>query len=328
MLFKRCLFIIATACITFTVAAPVPDIADEDFTIARREPSDDFDIDLVARKLDLHQVAHRANAVLKAQAKKPVAAQKKAQANKKVTDKISKPKTAGFSKMNTQQRAAANAHNTKAHNKAKGQAVTHAQKQAKVDRTKKWADHKKTTYTKAPKAVPKAPKVSKATKTEHRGQVKAALHGAADKMRNTHAIPGRHDHFAVGGNKYSGKDTRKAVMNSHLNEKIPVGRGDNKLPKPFRNDPYSPTHGNKALQGKQPIPGGHSNLKEYPVTSHGWTGSGAVGPARVITSHAGGNDHFHGVIGHDLKAGGNHEDHYLATHHKAKREVDDFELAF
>jgi len=327
MLFKRCLLVVAAACLTFTVAAPLPDTADDDLAIARRELSTEFDADLVARKLAAHQVLHQANAALKAQAKKPIAKQKKAQVNKKVTDKISKPKTAGYSKMNQEQRKHADAANTKAHNTAKSQAVSGAQKQAKLDRTKKWADHKKTTYTKTPKAVPKAPKVSKETKAEHRGQVKGELHAAATRMKATHGIPGRHDHFEVGGNKYSGKDTRKAVMNSHLNEKIPVGRGDNKLPKPFRNDPYSATHGDAALRGKHPIPGGHSNLKEYPLTPHGWTGSGAVGPARVITSQQGGKDHFHGVIGHDLKAKGDKDDHYLAKHH-VKREVDEFEFEF
>lgn len=66
-------------------------------------------------------------------------------------------------------------------------------------------------------------------------------------------------------------------------------------------------------------------MKEYPVTQNGWTGKGSVGPARVITSNQGGRDTFHGVIGHDTKRGGDKDDHYLATHTKAKRELDESE---
>ncbi len=68
---------------------------------------------------------------------------------------------------------------------------------------------------------------------------------------------------------------------------------------------------------------------EYPVThqENGWRNNGRPGPGRVIMSNDGEHDIFHGVIGHDPKRGGDNDinEHYLATHTKAKREVDEFE---
>ena len=87
-------------------------------------------------------------------------------------------------------------------------------------------------------------------------------------------------------------------------------------PKTFRNDPYSASHPDASIRGKQPIdnPTG-ARLQEYPVKpqGQGWVGTGSVGAHRVITSSEGGHDTFHGVIGHDKTRGGDKDDHYLAT---------------
>jgi hypothetical protein len=256
-------------------------------------------------KLSQHVVATQKKQALKQTTK---AAEKK-KLNTKITNAVPKArapdhKTAG--KSSSERKAL----HQKANDKAKAQGITQAQKKAKADRTAKWAGAK---GKKGP--APNAPKTK--LNAHEKGQVKGALRDAAHKMKNTQNIPHNKDKFTVGGHTSTGKDVRKAVMNSHLHAPVPVGRGDNKLPKEFRNDPYSPKHGDAALRGQRPIhnPTG-ARLNEYPATKQGqgWTGSGAVGPHRVITSNQGGRDKFHGVIGHDTSRGGDKDDHYLATH--------------
>ena len=137
---------------------------------------------------------------MRAQSKKPIARQQKKANNKKITDRVAKPKTAGYSKLSADERKKADTANSKQYNRMKSQAVTKAQKDAKAARSAKWAAAKKTTYTKKPRA-PRAPKVSKATKAAERNQVKTELRGAASRMKNTANLPGRKDQFKVGGSK-------------------------------------------------------------------------------------------------------------------------------
>jgi hypothetical protein len=264
---------------------------------------------LVRRVLSAGQLSHHVVATQKGQAQKQTtkSAEKK-KLNTKIMGAVPKVrapdhKTAGKS---PSERGALH---QKANDKAKAQAITQAQKKGKADRTKKWEDAK---GKKGPAQGPPKTKLNSAEK----GQVKGALRDAAHRMQNTANIPHNKDKFTVGGQTSTGKEVRKAVMNSHLHGPVPIGRGDNKLPKEFRNDPYNPSHGDASLRGQRPInnPTG-AKLHEYPVTKQvqGWIGSGSVGPHRVITSNQGGHDTFHGVIGHDNSRGGDKDDHYLAT---------------
>jgi len=258
---------------------------------------------LSAAKLSEHVVATQ-----KKQAQKPLAEAAKQKVNKKTTaiPRVKAPadKTAGKS---SAERAVLH---EKANNKAKAQAITQAQKNGKAERTKKWEDAK---GKKGPAQGPAKTKLSQ----DEKNQVKGALRDAAHRMQNTANIPHSKDKFTVGGHTSTGKEVRKSVMNSYLHGPTPIGRNDNKLPKEFRNDPYSASHGDASLRGKRPIdnPTG-AKLHEYPVTKQGqgWIGSGAVGPHRAITSNKDGHDTFHGVIGHDTSRGGDKDDHYLATH--------------
>jgi hypothetical protein len=294
--------LVAAACLTLSAsAAPISDLSARDV----EAPA------LVRRVLNAAKLSQHVVATQKGQAHKQTAkAAEKKKVNTKTMNaapKVKAPehKTAGKSPSQRKEL------HQKANNKAKAQAVTHAQKTAKADRTAKWGAAKG-----KPGPAPKAPK-TKLDKHE-KGQVKGALKDAAHKMKNTANIPHKNDKFTVGGHTSTGKDVRKAVMNSHLHAPAPVGRGDNKLPKEFRNDKYSPTHGDASLRGQRPInnPTG-AKLHEYPVTKQGqgWVGSGAVGPHRAVTSNSGGKDTFHGVIGHDTSRGGDKDDHYLATKH-------------
>lgn len=298
--------LLAAACLTLSAsAAPLSGSVDLSARDAEA-PS------LVRRVLNTAKLSQHVVATQKGQAhKKTTKAAEKKKQNTKTTGGVAKVrapdhKTAG--KSSSERKVL----HQKANDKAKSQAITHAQKTAKADRTAKWAAAK---GKKGPAPGPKKTKLDK----HEKGQVKGALKDAAHRMKTTANIPHNKDKFTVGGHTSTGKDVRKAVMNSHLHGPAPVGRGDNKLPKEFRNDPYSPTHGDASLRGKRPInnPTG-AKLHEYPATKQGqgWTGSGSVGPHRVITSKTGGKDTFHGVIGHDTSRGGDKDDHYLATHKK------------
>lgn len=300
--------LLAAACLTLSVsAAPVSGFSD----LSARDVEAPA---LVRRVLNAAKLSHHVVAAQKGQAHKQTT---KAAEKKKVNTKTmnSAPKTkAPEHKTVGKSPSERKALHQKANDKSKAQAVTQAQKKAKADRTAKWASAK---GKKGPAAGPQKTKLDK----HEKGQVRDALKGAANKMKNTANIPHNKDKFTVGGHTSTGKEVRKAVMNSHLHAPAPVGRGDNKLPKEFRNDKYSPTHGDASLRGQRPInnPTG-AKLHEYPVTKQGqgWVGTGAVGPHRVITSNTGGKDTFHGVIGHDTSRGGNKDDHYLATHTKGK----------
>jgi hypothetical protein len=295
--------LLAAACLTLSAsAAPLAQSAD----LSARDTEAPG---LVRRVLDAHKLSEHVVAVQKGQAYKQTTKQaEKKKVNAKVmgaAPKVKAPESKTAGKSSAERKVL----HQQANDKAKAQAISSAQKQGKADRAKKWADAKG-----KPGAAPKPPR----TKLDagEKAQVKGALRDAATRMHNTANIPHNKDTFSVGGYTTTGKEVRKAVMNSHLHDPVPVGRGTNKNPKEFRNDPYGPSHGDASLRGQHPInnPTG-AKLNEYPVTKQGqgWTGSGAVGPTRVITSNHGGVDTFHGVIGHDLTRGGDKDDHYLAT---------------
>jgi len=294
--------LLAAACLTLTaLAAPLPrsvEISAHD----AEAPS------LVRRVLDAAQLSEHVLATQKKQAQKQTANTAKTKVNKKIMQNVPKVKAPAHE---TEGKSSAERKvlHQKANDKAKAQAITQTQKNKKADRAKMWEDAK---GKKGPAQGPSKTKLNDAEKD----QVRGALKGAAQRMKNTANIPHNKDEFTVGGHTSTGKEVRKAVMNSHLHDAVPIGRGDNKLPKEFRNDPYSPSHGDASLRGKHPIdnPTG-AKLKEFPVTKQvqGWIGSGAVGPHRVITSNKDGHDTFHGVVGHDTSRSGDKDDHYLAT---------------
>jgi hypothetical protein len=296
--------VLAAACLTLSVSAAPLSQSDDLSARDTAVPA------LARRALNALKLSEHVVGVLKGQAQKQTVKQaEKKKLNAKVmgaAPKVKAPESKTAGKSSSERKVL----HQQANDKAKAQAITSAQKQGKVDRAKKWAD-----------AKGKAGSASKPprTKLDHgeKAQVKGALRDAASRMQHTANIPHNKDTFSVGGHTTTGKEVRKAVMNSHLHEPVPVGRGTNKQPKEFRNDPYGPSHGDASLRGQRPIPNPTgAKLNEYPVTKQGqgWTGSGAVGPTRVITSHDGGKDTFHGVIGHDLNRGGDKDDHYLATH--------------
>ncbi|KAF8893689.1 hypothetical protein CPB84DRAFT_1783136 [Gymnopilus junonius] len=316
MLFQRC-FLLAAACLTVS-ALPISQpnrftARDVNASAALYDRAvDAVYAELVRRVLDDHQLSEEVLATQKAQAQKVVAdneKHKQVDKIKKATPKVRAPddKVAGKS---PKERAALH---QEANDKAKDRAVTEAQKKSKAERTQKWEDAKG----KLAPVVGSGSGSRKILDPGEKAQVAGALHDAAEKMQHTVDIPGKKDEYTVGTHTSNGKDVRKAVMNSILHEDVPVGRGINKMPKEFRNEPYAPTH--PTMAGQRPInnPSG-AKLNEYPVTSQsqGWIGSGQVGPARVITSSTGGVDTLHGVVGHDVSKGGDKDDHYLAVHKK------------
>lgn len=271
---------------------------------------DSFDFDAIVARANGKTPAQNANAIIKAQGSKK-----------------SDPKVLRLKKKMV-------ALNPGAGTKEGTQAQQKAVADAKAQRTAKWAKK----LPPKPKA-PKPPKMSADEKKAAADHLKAA----GEKMRATTGIPNRKDTYkdssptpndaaaksksiitnsvpkandAAAKKDISGKDVRKAVFNSNVNEARPIGR-NGKHPKQFNNDPYSPTHKVTTLAGKPVIPGlGAGNGREFPVLSGsptGWTGTQPVGAARVITEKGqGGNpDKFHGVIAHDKTKGGDDHDHYL-----------------
>lgn len=76
-----------------------------------------------------------------------------------------------------------------------------ARNDAKRARTNKWANAKKTTYTKKPKASKAPHQGIQANKAADRNKVKAELRAAADRMKNTVNLPGPKDQFQLGTSK-------------------------------------------------------------------------------------------------------------------------------
>ncbi|KAF8877455.1 hypothetical protein CPB84DRAFT_1752159 [Gymnopilus junonius] len=248
----------------------------------------------------------------KGQSRRKDATERKRKANEKIEHSVSRVRapdhlTAGLSSSER-----AKLHQA-AHDRARAQAVTHSQKASKEERRKKWESSAGSSRKDRPSGRTRYPSPS------DRHRTASSLRDANHRMQHTENIPHRHDSFSVGGHSTSGRHVRQAVGNSILYHHDPVGRGDNRNPKPFRNDAYSSSHGDHSLRGTHPISSSsHSGrpLHEYPVTSghSGYYGSGRPGPARVITSHADGRDVFHGVVGHDPRRGGDHDDHYMAEY--------------
>jgi hypothetical protein len=322
---------------------------------------------LVRRVLDSAKLSHHIIATQKGQAyKQTTKAAAKKKLHTQITSAVARVRAPDHQTEHVKDSKERKKLHQKANDKAKAQAITKAQKTAKADRKAKWtaaaaaaavkAKKRPAKGTKGPTKGPAkgpAPGAQKTKLDKHeKGQVKSALRNAAHRMQATNGIPHRKDKFEVGGRTYSlprpflfhlkftlppldtstGKDVRKAVMNSYLHAPVPIGRGrENKLvrllssqfflrsfspqPKPFHNYAYDSSH--PTLAGKHPInnPTG-AKLHEYPATKQGqgWIGTSDIGSHRVLTSNTGGKDKFHGVIGHDTSRGGNHEDHYLATH--------------
>ncbi|KDR72106.1 hypothetical protein GALMADRAFT_1344338 [Galerina marginata CBS 339.88] len=343
---QRCLVLVATAYIAFTVARPFPKV-NEDPVGALCEVSDAV-LEVAPRALTHAQISHHANKVLKHQSIKNTLGKDKRKG-------VRKENTKAWDKEKLKRKKEEGADGSKPKKKDKKEDAkdrdrffTQLRKEKKTTRASKWAEVAKTAklakskrkevkaawwkangakpkelrepIPAAAKFIPKAPAKPKfrwADKADKK-QVSAALRNAAQRMQNTANLPARGDAFKIseGEAPYSGAHARKAVMNSYLNQNSPVG--PQLMPKPFSNFAYSRTHPEVALRGKSPIPGTHPNLVEYPLTANGWTGHTKVGAARVITSSTGvagaHNDRFFGVIGHDASRGGDSNDHYLAHH--------------
>jgi len=273
---KRCLLILATTCIAFTAAMPLARLGD-DAALARREP-EDFEFDLYSRATP----NQKANAVFKAQGVRTAAKETKKVNNAAKFGAIADPK-------------------------AKGKAIQAAQKDAKAQRAAKWDAKSKKPATpgqpKKPQAgqPPKPPRPGKVAKAQVRAQnkeeAKKELGDAAKRMKNTLNIPGRKDTFKVGDATNSGKEVRKAVMLTHLNEKnpTPYGKQGNGYPKTVKPYNYPNYEKDTKAKGEYVLPQG--GLQEHPITKKGWQG-GQPGLTRVLTSKENGRDKLDAVVGH------------------------------
>ncbi|PPR05504.1 hypothetical protein CVT26_009008 [Gymnopilus dilepis] len=304
--------LLATACsaILSVSAAPTPIEAD----LATRDVEDSITLDRRTGGGLLKAFGKLAiSGAQKGQSRRKDTKEKKRKANEKILGSVPRVRAPEHLTEGKSASERAKLHQA-AHDKARAQALTHAQKARKEERRKMWESARGSSRKDKPSTRTRYRSPGEKHRTAH------ALHDAHDRMQHTENIPHRHDRFSVGGHSTTGRHVRQAVGNSILYHDDPVGRGDNKNPKPFRNDPYSSSHGDHHLRGTQPIPSsshGGRNLYEYPVThSHGgYYGSGRPGPSRAITSHDDHRDVFHGVVGHDPHRGGDHDDHYMASYH-------------
>ncbi|CAA7262559.1 unnamed protein product [Cyclocybe aegerita] len=302
MLLHLYLFLGVTASLTLLLARPISvsnDVHGIDAVTRHGTDFSDFNPGFTVRALTLLDSHKHANAVLHAQqSKKALHREKKAAKNKKAT-----------------------CGKTTEHEKQK--AISSAQKAAKEACKERWEKKPKTT----PKGTkPKTPKVK--LTAEEKQQVKDVLHTSVSHMRNTVGILATGQYRVKStpdAEKYMGKSIQTAVMNSYINDLSSAGLGNavSKHPKLFQNRPYDGSHPDGRIRNQHPIPGNLPNLKEYPLKKIGWTGTGNVGPVRVITLSHGGTDMFHAVIGHNISRGGNENDHYCAS--RVAREADELD---
>lgn len=278
--------------------------------------------------------------VQKAQGQRQKKVQDKKKANVKIQDKARgrvEAKVKAFrnqAKKGVASTGQINAQADKLRKQEKSRVATQARKDNKAAKTQAWAAKKKTPQQKvatqaaaaarrkerqrtgapSPANQAKLAKNVRPTKQEKQN-VKDRFQAARQKFSQTQGMPTRGQTATVGQNSANGRAVRQSVFNSYLHQKNPIGRNDNRLPKPFGNRPYSATHGNPNLRNTPPLPQGGRSFKEFPVINNspnGWTGSGNVGALRTVTYKQGGQRHA-AVIGHNTNAGGNHEDHYVAT---------------
>jgi len=296
--------LLATACSTLTLsvsAAPTPASSE----LSAR------DVDDVALERRIFgSLGKLLTGTQQGQARKQEKSDRKRKTNQKISQSVPKVRASAHDTEGLSSSERARKHQ-EANDRERARAITRAQKQAKEDRKSRWSTPSRSDR----------PSGSGRTRyaSPDRRRASSALRSGGERMYATENIPHRSDTFRVGGFQTDGRHVRQAVTHSIVHASDPVGRGDNRAPKEFRNDPYGPTHYDVPIRGTRPISGGAGRtMYEYPVTpSHqrsGYTGSGRVGPARVITSHDGGRDVFHGVIGHDRGRGGDDDDHYRATY--------------
>lgn len=164
-------------------------------------------------------------------------------------------------------------------------------------------------------------------------RVRDALKTAGDKSRQTINKPGKNDIFEGQGQRRTGMDARRGIMNSYLHSTSPLTPPQPATPKHFGNFPYKPDNRNPALRGKRPLGPDPANLRggrsEFPVPDgrtrpmghHG----GDQGSVRVITGtrnvpiapgtngrppRMGNRPSFEGMVTHD-RTGDN--EHYRMT---------------
>jgi len=157
------------------------------------------------------------------------------------------------------------------------------------------------------------------TQQEANERKKAKLAAGRDKFKDaaaaqkkTDGLPDRKTTYtALGGEKFTGKDARVAVFNSHhfANEKV------NHKPVEFRNDVQGPPD-NK----HRPFPNMKGSGQEFPMVagkSNGYQGrSDDIGVARVITQKNGDRTQFMGAVAHDSTK--TKEDPGRYDHHEMK----------
>jgi len=138
----------------------------------------------------------------------------------------------------------------------------------------------------------------KTTKKQN-GQAKFGAAAAAHKA--TTNMPGRKQQFKVpgGGPKFTGKDARKAVFDSHMERQANAGKSKTQLKKsPLKN------FGNSNHREPQPNkPHDTKSINHMKGSGHEFPLGDPVnkGPARVITQQtADGHTKFKGVIAHDV----------------------------
>ncbi|KAF8159672.1 hypothetical protein B0H34DRAFT_413223 [Crassisporium funariophilum] len=336
MRFGGYFLVAAIACFSLSVAsAPIS------CTPVSRELSGENPETKVYARLQPHELSAHIVSTLRGQAARISAQEKKKRLNKKVIQVPKIPKPAGYLALSQVDCKVVDTNIKKATERAKSQ----ARKKAKADRTEFWkskmpsndAERKSRQAAKKAKkeanriaGIPKGLAVTPPTKSkpkfklskQDKKDVSKALCDAAEKMDKTQNVPGRKDTYTVGTSSWSGKDVRKAIMNTYVHSPYPIGPKYRETPKQFRNDPYVPNHNDASLRGQRPLNAPQVNgappiFFEYPITKTpaGWQGTkGSPGTGRAITYHNGVNDVFHGVIGHDDSRGGVTGDHYLAQH--------------
>jgi hypothetical protein len=125
--------------------------------------------------------------------------------------------------------------------------------------------------------------------------------GAAAAHKATTNLPGRRQQFKVpgGGPKFSGKDVRKSVFNSHMERQANVGKSKTQLKKSPLKDFGNSNHRQpnpKRPRDQKSINHMRGKGNEFPIGD-----PVNKGPARVITQQTrNGHTKFKGVVAHDV----------------------------